>query len=672
LRQKKPARQPPAAALRGTWPRWLLLLAVLAVTLTAYYPAWFGGPLWDDDRHMTAPALQSLEGLWRIWFEIGATQQYYPLVHSAFWIQHQLWGDHTLGYHLVNIVLHAIAAGFVWAILRRLEVPGAAVAGIVFALHPIHVESVAWITELKNTLSGVLVLWALLRYLDYDADRGWRAYASALALFVLALLSKTVTAVLPAALLVIVWWRRGAIDLTRDVRPLVPFFALGTAGGLLTAWVERTHIGAQGAEFAFSFVERCLIAGRVVWFYLGKLLWPAELIFTYPRWDVSQGVWWQYLYPIAALAALWAIRHRSRAPLAAALLFGGILFPVLGFFNVYPFRFSFVADHFAYLASIPVIALVVATAGLAARRWDVRGPAVRAAAAVLVSVLAVLTFQQSRHYADAETLYRETVRRNPSSWMAHINLGMLLLERDPAEALRRFDEAIRLNPRIAEAHLDKGNALQRLGRTKEAIASYLDALALDPNMPKVHNNLSSALLSSKEPALALEHAEAAILLDPDYAWAHHAAGAAARALGRHDEALRHFRDALDSDPSLGPVIRPDIGVTLNARGMAVAEEGRIDEAIALLRQSIDTLPDYAAAHFNLGNLLQGAGRFEEALPHYQVVLKMNAGDATAHNNLGAALEALGRREQAAAHYREAVRLAPGSELFRTNLFRVAR
>ena len=234
----------------------MLFAALLATTLLAYQPAWHGGVLWDDDAHITAPALQSTEGLRRIWFDIGATQQYYPLAHSAFWVIHRLSGDNTLGYHLTNIFLHASSALLIALILRRLKVPGAELAAALFALHPVHVESVAWITELKNTLSGVLYLSAALVYLTFDERRRWSRYALALGLFALALLSKTVTASLPAALLIVIWWQRGRIDWRRDVTPLAPFFVLGLASGLTTAWVERTFIGAHGAEFQFTFVER--------------------------------------------------------------------------------------------------------------------------------------------------------------------------------------------------------------------------------------------------------------------------------------------------------------------------------------------------------------------------------------------------------------------------------
>ncbi len=346
----------PTIPAREGWRPWLIAAALLVATLAAYQPAWNGGMLWDDDKHVTSPELRSPDALPRIWFDVGATQQYYPVVHSAFWIQHRLWGDATTGYHIVNVVLHVLSALLLFLILRQLAIPGALLAAAVFALHPVHVESVAWITELKNTLSGVFCLLAALAYLRYDRNRNASTYAISFGLFVLALLSKSVTATLSGALLVVLWWQRGRLGWRRDVVPLLPFMGVGAASGLFTAWVERTHIGAEGPEFSLTLVERALIAGRAIWFYLAKLLWPIDLVFIYPRWQVSQGEAWQYLYPagvVVLLATLWLLRKRSRAPIAALLIFAGTLFPVLGFFNVFPFRYSFVADHFQYPGQHP-------------------------------------------------------------------------------------------------------------------------------------------------------------------------------------------------------------------------------------------------------------------------------------------------------------------------------
>ncbi len=357
---------PPSVRVRFWW----TAVLIVGLTLVAYWPALQGKPLWDDDAHLTKPELQSISGLGRIWTDPHATQQYYPLLHSAFWFEHAAFGDATLGYHLANVLLHATDAILLVLILTRLGIPGAPLAGLLFAVHPVCVESVAWISEQKNTLSLAFYLLSALAYLKFDALRGRRQasryYALALVLFVFALLAKTVTATLPAALLVVFWWQRGRLGWKRDVLPLVPWFALAAVCGAVTAVVERKLIGAEGAQFDLTLVERCLLAGRVVWFYLGKLVWPADLAFIYRRWNVGAdaGAWTLALAAAALLtAALWLVRGRSRGPLAAWLFFVGSLFPALGFFNVYPFVFSFVADHFQYLACIGI--LTGASAGAA-------------------------------------------------------------------------------------------------------------------------------------------------------------------------------------------------------------------------------------------------------------------------------------------------------------------
>ena len=492
----------------------LLAPALLIAVALCYYPAWHGGLLWDDDAHITAAALQSLPGLWRIWTDIGATQQYYPVTHSAFWLLHHSFGDATFGYHLVNLALHATSAFLILLVLQRLAVPGALLAAVIFALHPVHVESVAWISELKNTLSTVLYLLALLAYLRFAERRERKFWLTAFALFVLALLAKSVTATLPAVILVIVWWRRGALRWREVVRPLLPFFGVAVAAGLLTAWVERHFIGAQGAEFELSLIERVLLAGRAVFFYLGKLFGPADLSFVYPRWQIDDGQAWQYAFPLALLALIivfWLLRRRSRAPLAVLLLFCGSLFPALGFIDVFPFRYSFVADHFQYLASIPVIAGVAAALTILAQRVKLNPHALL----VLAVPLAVLTWKQSAHYASGERLYRATLEQNPGAWLAHNNLGMMLaIDRRYPEAHAHFTQAVQLNPRIPEHHMNLGRLLIGLDSLNAGIAHLEMALQLDPRLANAHNNIGVARLRQGRLAEAVASFEAALAIDP--------------------------------------------------------------------------------------------------------------------------------------------------------------
>jgi Flp pilus assembly protein TadD len=702
-------------------------VVILVSTLTAYFPAWHGGPLWDDDNHLTRPELQSLHGLWRIWFDMGATKQYYPVAHSAFWAMQRLWGADPLGYHLVNIVLHASSAFLLLLILRRLAVPGAALASLVFALHPVQVESVAWMTELKNTLSGVFYFSAALAYLEFDVSRRRWRYGLALGLFVLAILTKTVTATLPAALLVVFWWRRGTLRVREDVVPLVPFFVLGLGSGLMTAWLERSQIGAEGAAFQFTMVERVLIAGRAVWFYLGTLVWPAHLTFIYPRWQVSQAVWWQYLFPAALaalIAGLLAWSRRSRAPLAALLIFVGTLFPALGFVNVYPFLFSFVADHFQYLACGAVIAIGSAAITTLARRWrpnlDLnltgRLPAAGTAVLVLVGVpLAAMTWDQSRQYADAETLYRATIARNPACWLAYNNLGLLVeasagptLERsgDPSssrltpeatrafeEAVGDFTEAIRLKPDLwlaennlarallalgrideatvavtealhlkpddADAHYDRGLLLAKTGRRVEAISEMRESIRLSPDRATLHAGLADDLFAGGDLEGAIAEYREAARLDPTDAETHNNLGAALGRAGRVDAAMAEYEEALRLDPRHAR--------SANNLGVALLSTGRSKDAIEEFQVALRIDPTFARAHYGLATALDDLGRPGDAVAEFRQALVYQPGFAEAHNQLGVSLAELGRTQEAVAEFKEAIRLKPDFADARANL-----
>lgn len=601
-----------------------LLFAVgLGIALLfAYGPALTGGMLWDDDAHVTKPELRTVEGLVRIWTEPGATQQYYPLLHSVFWLEHRLWGDAVLGYHLINLLQHGIAAWLVVLLARRLQLAGAALAAGIWALHPVSVESVAWISEQKNTLSAVLYLGAALCYLRFDASRSRGAYLAASGLFVLALLTKTVTATLPAALLVVFWWQRGRLELRRDVAPLAPWFCLGAASGLFTAWMEHSFIGAQGADFLLGPVERVLLAGRVVCFYAGKLIWPTDLVFIYPRWTIDAAVAWQYAFPLAValvgVALLWWAR-RQRGPLAAFLLYGGTLFPALGFLNVYPFLFSFVADHFQYLASLAVI--VPAAAWLARLAAPVPAMGRYVLAGALLALLAGLSRSQAGQYADAETLYRTILRSNPDCWLAHNNLGNLASRRPDgaAEAAALYAEVVRLRPGFADAHYNLANALARLpDRAIAAAEQYETALRLQPDHVEARNHYGNLL--ARDPGRAEEanaQFRAALRLQPDFAEAHNNLGnLLARLPGRRAEAMVHFETAVR--------LKPDFADAHYNLAVAAARDRRGRErALEAFAAALRLQPEMAEAHFGYGVLLhEDPARRAEAEEHFAATLRL--------------------------------------------------
>jgi protein O-mannosyl-transferase len=643
---------------------WLFIIALLAAVILVYQPAWHGRFIWDDDMHVTRPELRSWHGLYRIWFDVGATLQYYPLLHSAFWVEHKLWGDAAFGYHLVNIFLHATAALMVAAVLRRLKIPGAYLAAAIFALHPIQTESVAWITEQKNTLSAVFYLGSLLAYLRFDQTRKTSSYCWALGLFVLGMMSKTVIATLPGAVLVIFWWQRGRLSWRSDVLPLVPFFLLGAGGGMITAWWELQINKCAGPDFTLTFAERFLIAGRTVWFLLWKLFWPTQLTFIYPRWQIDTGIWWQYLFPLGAavlLAALWSMRRRARAPLAAVLFFGGTLFPVLGFFNLYTFLYSFVANHYQYLAGLGIITLVASGAALLLDRWGLWGrPGGYALCLVPLAILAGLTWQQSRMYSDLETLYRTTIAENPGCWMAHDNLGVVLARRGQAdEAMVHYRKSMELKPDYIAAYNNLGMALTDRGQFDEAIVYYRKALEIKPGDSESHNNLGLALAGRGRLDDAMAEYGKALDINPNYGEAHNNLGLALRSRGQLDEAMAEYRKALE--------INPDNTAAHNNLAAALAASGQLDDAIVHYRKALQLSPQSVEFHYNLAHALANRGEFDEMMAEYGKALEIKPDYAEAHNNLGVALVGRGRLEEAIVHFQTALKIKPDYAEARNNL-----
>lgn len=619
----------PTAIVAAPGTPWARLGALLLLTLLAYLPAVRGGFIWDDDFYVTKNAvLRDLDGLRRIWTEPRSTPQYYPLTFTTFWIEHRLWGLNPAGYHLTNIVLHGAGAAALYLVLRRLSLAGAWLAAALFAVHPVQVESVAWITERKNVLCGVFYFASALAFLraagfgaPADGPGRRRAYAASWLLFLAALLSKTVACTLPAALLIVLWWKRGRCTRS-DVLPLAPMFATGLALGLVTVWLERTHVGAVGESWSLSAIERVLLAGRVPWFYLGKLLWPWPLVFVYPRWALDAGDGRQYLYPaatVAAVAALWLARVRiGRGPLAAATFFLVALFPAMGFFNVFPMRYSFVADHFQYLATAGPLAAAAAgmarAAGVAcerARRW----PPV--AAGVLLFALSAATWRQIGDYRDLETLWRRTIDKNPRALIAYVNLAVLLTDRgDAAGAAAISERATTFAPDCADVWYNLGRARAAEGRTREAVESYTKAVGLDPRYADALTNLGLLILEE----------------------------------GRPEEAAARFRVAIDAAPR-DPVHRLNLS-------LALVRLNRLDEAIDALRAVLEGDPDHLVALVRLGDLFVQRGNGAAAVPPLARATALRPDDPSLRLRLAAALDRAGRPDDAVREYLAAWRLRP--------------
>jgi tetratricopeptide (TPR) repeat protein len=582
--------------LRLLRPYFSTALLVLVV-VCAYRPAWHGGFVWDDDAYITKnPLLVTSDGLWRIWFSLDSPSQYFPLTYTVFRAERFLWDLDPTGYHWINLLLHVANALLVWRLLAQLEVPGAWLAGLIFALHPVQVESVAWITELKNVLMGFFFLLTLLCWIEYvDAKRKRHRlfYLLALASYVLALTAKSTACTLPFALLLILWWRKPRLDRASFLQT-APFFVLALIMGSIAIWWERYHQGTRGGLFVLGPIERLLVASRAIWFYLSKLFWPSDLTFIYPQWKIDPRDPSAYLWlsaTVLVVGAAFAIKKFRKIKIAA-VFFVATLSPVVGFIMLYTFRYTFVADHYQYLACIGPIA--VASAGIARLRsfthygrqlaWVI--------GATVAFALATLTWQQSSTYRDIETLWRTTIARNPSCWMAYNNLGIVLVARGAlADAISQYGKSLQLQPNYAEAHYNLANALLQKGRMDEAIAECKEALKLKPNDPDAHVALGNTLLAKKAV----------------------------------DEAIAEYGLALQ--------LYPDDAVADYDLGNALVENSQLQDAVRKYERALDLQPDMAEAHIQLGNIFLANGDTLTALNHYRAALQLNPTSAAAQNNL---------------------------------------
>jgi len=620
------------------------LLLLIVLTAAAYAPAARGGFIWDDDAYVTAnPTLRSAEGLQAIWTRPTSLPQYYPLVHTTFWIEYHLWKLDPLGFHVDNILLQALNACLLWLLLVRLEVPGALLAAALFAVHPVQVESVAWITERKNLLSTCFYLLAFLEYLkcraseSSDRDGSRRAYAFSLAAFVCALLSKTVACSLPAAILIVHWWKQGRIRRS-DVFRTAPMFAIGVAFAASTAVLEAGHVGASGDEWGWTSGERVLIAGRALWFYAGKLLWPVDLTFIYPQWMIDAHVWWQWLFPAAAIgvgALAWLARSRiGRGPLAALMLFGGTLLPALGFVNIYPMRYSFVADHFQYAACIALLTLCASTVWTWLDRANRR---VRAVGYVVCGGILVLlsaeTFLQARVYASATTLWDDTLRKNPACWMAHGNVASLLVDQGrrgeaaPHFAIARdhYTEMVRRQPQSAQAHRNLGTELMVEGRNDEADGQFAEAVRLDPRDYASHNYLGLSLSARGQDEDALGHLTQAVSINARFAQARFNLANVLFKRGRFAEAEEHYRAALS--------LNPFDAEANNNYGLLLLETKRLDAARQHFLRAIALAPGNIRLYQNLAIVWSSEGRYREALDVFREIVRLDPTDAAARRKL---------------------------------------
>tara|TARA_B100000686_G_scaffold355052_1_gene469443 strand:- start:4767 stop:6542 length:1776 start_codon:yes stop_codon:yes gene_type:complete len=575
----------------------LKTLVLIIAVFSVYYPSVNAGFIWDDDTFFTHnPIMDSPNALWKFWFTTEPPD-YFPLVSTVLWLERQLWDLNPAGYHLTNIGFHAINAFLLWRIFLRCALPGAWLAAMVFSLHPVQVESVSWATQIKTLQSTFFYLMAFLWYLSSHIEKKTIGYGISLFLFLLGLLSKTSVVMLPVVLLFYHIWKDD-LPSALIIRRTTPFFMLSLVFGLVTIWFQYNSAGAKGEDWSLGFAERLVNAGYNIIFYLYKFVVPWNLTFIYPRWSFDPVDWFSWI-PHLSLAIMLAFffRHKDswgRFALAGFLYFVISLFPVLGFWNIFFMRYSFVADHYQYIATPGLIALVVSIilpwvskASFAIRKSGI------VLAVLTLGVLASLTWKQQKIYQNSLVLWEDTLRKNPKAWIAHNNLGneMELLG-DMEKAIWYYRQTLRLKPNYAEAEDNLGLALFKMGRVEEAKPHFSKAARLKPDFWQPRNNLGTVLAREGFFVEAAFLFEEVLRIDPGNANAHNNLGLIRERQGLYREALEHWELALIDPTNKRAQVHNNIGAML-------LDLGRTEEAISHFGSSLQIEPKLREAQENL-------------------------------------------------------------------------
>ncbi len=699
-------------------------LLLLAVALVFGQTVHYGFVNYDDDRAVYSNP-QVTRGLTAHGVAWAFTHRHFnnwiPLTCLSHMLDCRIYGLHAEGHHLTNVLLHAVTVVLLFLVLRQMTGQSwpSALAAALFAVHPLRVESVAWVTERKDVLSGLFFMLTLATYVDYVRHRpSLVRYLAVAVFFFMGLMAKPMLVTLPAVLLLLDYWplaRFAGNPCLSRTRPH------GTGGASSNeANVDANSLAAVSRRIAFPrrimieklpflllVVVSCVatltqgeaLAANVRYplswrlgnalisyvTYVTKSLCPMDLAVLYPRLSLALPLWkvfvaFLFLVGITAATLIW--RRRRPYLFVGWLWYLGMLVPVIGLVQVGE---QAVADRFTYL---PQIGLWIALAWGAADvcrsspycRWLCGG-----AAALVLAVLMGCAWRQTSFWRDSETLWTHGLACTSGNGGAHTGLGNVLADRGRLdEAMTHYQKALEIKPDYVEAHNNLGNVLVRLNRIDEALAHYQQALKIEPDYVEAHNNLGNALVRLGRIGEAIEHHQKALEVNPDFAEAHNNLGNALANQGRLDEALAHYQQALEinldyaeAHNNLGNAlvrlkrldealahyqqaleIKPDYAEAHNNLGYALANRGRIDEAIAHYEKAAEIKPDFAEAHGNLGNALANQGRLDEAMAHYQQALEIKPDYAEAHDNLGNALADRGRLDEAIAQYQQALEIKP--------------
>lgn len=625
----------------------LRALALAALCLAVYFPLHSAGFFWDDLYWIVNnPFVHRWSGLVNIWFQPDTFLQYYPLTTTGFLLQWMLWGTHPLGYHIVSVLLQIFNAILLWRLLLRLRFRAAWLMAAIFAIHPVVVESVAWVVEQKNLISGALVLmavWAWVRFTaldhsDEDLQRAppaldWKFYWLATILYLLALLAKTYVCALPAAILVLTWWKTGRLG-AKHILASGPWFGLSVAAGLMAIWRERTGAGAMGSYFHFSMRQHLIIAGKDLWFYPAKLLWPHPILSIYPRWHIRHFSALDLIYPLAAAlvgAVLFAgCRRIGRGPAAATAIYAIMVSPSLGFFAFSGMSSTFVTDHYFYLGCISLIVLGVqwvdglprratdlgqSISGAIARHRAKRGIAMAAGCGVLL-VLGILSFRRSVNYRSVKAIWAQELRYNKDCPAAYDNLGAMALNAGHYQkAITLAEHGYSLAPKMDVVGSGIiGAGYMRLHKYQQAITWLRRSLGPDPYYPIAIAQIAYCYEQTGNVKMALKDLHRGLTLMPHSATLLAALGQTLERHGQLQSAITAFHSAVQYAPT-----KPRYHLLL---ALALEKNGQWPKAIRQYQSALDLAPDLVQARFLLGRCLLRHGRPQAAIPEFQTVIQM--------------------------------------------------